>query len=100
MAYFAVKASISFWVKKRWLKSRSLEIAGEEFARNLVVQRMMRVVALLEETADGEADLLGIRLCQNRLRAERDGEQARQKRAGSTKEIFHKFGKKSSQNTI
>ena len=60
----------------------------------------LREITLLEEASDGEADLLGILLCQNRLHAERDGEQARQKRAGSTKEIFHKFGKKSSQKTI
>ncbi len=86
--------------EKEMAEIEDLEIAGEEFARNLVVQRMMRVVALLEETPDGEPDLLGIRLCQDRLHAERDGEQARQERDRSTKEIFHKFGKKSSQKTI
>ena len=61
--------------EKEMAEIEDLEVAGEQFARNLVVQRMMRVVALLEEASDREADLLGIRLCQNRLHAERDDQQ-------------------------
>jgi hypothetical protein len=61
---------------------------------------MMRVVAFLEETADGEPDLLGIRFGQSRLNGEYDHQQTRQKRDRSTGNIFHKFGEKSSQKSF
>ena len=37
--------------EKEVAEIEGLEVAGEEFARNLVVQRVMRVVALLEEAS-------------------------------------------------
>jgi hypothetical protein len=77
-----------------------LKIAGQEFARNLIVQRMMRVVALLEQTANREANLLGIRLGQSRLNGECDDQQTRQEHDRATVDIFHKFGKKSSQKSF
>jgi hypothetical protein len=37
------------------------EISLEEFLGNLVVQRLMRVMAFLEKTSDGNSDLFGVR---------------------------------------
>ena len=86
--------------EKEVAEIQDLEVTGEQFARDLVVQRMVSVMAFLEETTDREPDLLGIRLRESGLRGQRDDEQSRQQRNRPTKEIFHKFGKKSSQKSI
>ena len=86
--------------EKEMAEIEHLEVTGEQLARDLVVQRMMSVVAFLEQTPDGEADLLGIRLRADRLRSQRDDQQTRQQRKRTTKEIFHKIGQKSSQKSI
>jgi hypothetical protein len=51
-----------------------LDVTGQQFPRNFIVQRMMSVMAFFEETTDGQPDLFGIRFGEKRLRGQRDGE--------------------------
>jgi hypothetical protein len=44
-----------------------LEVGLQKLSGNLVVERLMRVMALLEEAAYGNGDLFRVRLCRERL---------------------------------
>jgi hypothetical protein len=71
-----------------------LDVTGEPFARDLVVNRMMRVVAFLKQARDGNADLLGIRFRLKRSRRQSKGDDDRQQGQRRTTKNFHKMGKK------
>ena len=49
-----------FLGKKEVAEIKNIEVAGEQFTRDLVVERVVRVMAFLEETPDRESDLFGI----------------------------------------
>ena len=86
--------------KKEVAEIKNFEVTGEQFARDLVVQRVVGVVAFLEEAADRKADLLGIRLGEDGWDGERYDQQPRQERDKPTKEIIHKRGQKGSQKSV
>ena len=49
-----------FLGKKEVAVIKNLEVTGQQFARDLIVQRVVSVVAFFQETTDREPDLFGI----------------------------------------
>ena len=88
-------------LSEKWVAElKNIEVAGDQVARDFVVQRVGGVMAFLEKAPDREAELLGVGLRAERLRGERDDHQTRQQRKRATKEFIHKDGQKGSQNSI
>ena len=77
VAIFGRKFVDVFLGEKEMAVIKHLEITGEQFARDLVVQRVMGVVAFFEQPRDRDGDLLGIRFRFDRLGGQHDGEQGR-----------------------
>jgi len=57
-----------FLGKKEVAEIEDLEVTGEEFARNLVVQRVVGVMAFLQQSANRDANIVQVGLCRKRWR--------------------------------
>ena len=100
MPYFGSQHVDILLGEEKMAEIEQLEIGLEEFLRDFVVQRLVRVMAFLEEAADGGGDVSGVRFRLDRRDRERGGqndERAGQKESGKVAS-FGKRGFGKSQN--